>query len=101
MQRGRLVVMHGNDDGLVTGTAFPLLPLTSLGRAPTNTIHFEDSFISNVHAFITLRGGRWWLEDQGSSNGTQLNGHRVEQPVVVTTGDTISIGQVELRIELE
>lgn len=101
LKRGRLVVMRGNVDGLTPGTVFPLLPLTSLGRAPNNTVPCEDAFISNVHALITLRGGQWWLEDQGSSNGTQLNGQSIDQPVVVTTGDTIGIGKIELRLELE
>jgi hypothetical protein len=105
-RRGRLVVLPSATNGerpsaLPAGTTFPLLPLTSLGRGPTNTIPIEDAFASGEHALLTLRGGQWWLEDRGSSNGTLLNGYRIEEPVVISTGDVIGLGHVELKLELE
>lgn len=100
-QRGRLVVVNANGASYKPGTAFPLLPLTSLGRAPSNTIILNDSFASNEHAVVMLRGGQWWLEDLGSSNGTLLNGYRIQEPVVVSSGDIIVVGQIELKLELE
>ena len=78
-----------------------LVMSTSLGRSPTNTVALNDSFASGEHALIMLRGGQWWLEDRGSSNGTLLNGYRVEEPVVLSAGDIIVVGQVELKLELE
>jgi pSer/pThr/pTyr-binding forkhead associated (FHA) protein len=98
-QRGRLVVVRG--EGVRVGTAFTLLPLTSLGRAPTNTIVLNDTFCSQEHAWIMRRDGQWWLEDRGSSNGTRLNGERISEPVVLSSGDVIGIGRLELRFELE
>ncbi len=100
-RRGRLVVLRADGSNLEPGTAYPLLPLTSLGRSPANTIRLTDSYASSEHAIVTLRGGQWWLEDRHSSNGTLLNGYRVEEPVVISTGDVISVGQVDLKIELE
>jgi FHA domain len=100
-RRGRLLVIHADGTPLKPGTAFPLLPLTSLGRAPTNTVVLDDTFASNEHALVTLRGGQWWLEDRGSSNGTVLNGYRIQEPVVISAGDVIMIGRVELKLELE
>jgi hypothetical protein len=100
-RRGRLVVLSADSTVLKIGAAFPLMPLTSLGRAPTNTIPLNDTFASNEHALLTLRGGQWWLEDRGSSNGTRLNGYRIEESVVLSTGDVIGVGQVELKLELE
>jgi len=100
-RQGRLVVTRANNARYKQGTAFPLLPMTSIGRAPTNTIVLDDSFASVDHATLTLRGGKWWLEDRNSSNGTLLNGYRIEEPVVLSTGDLIVIGQVELKLELE
>ncbi len=100
-RRGRLVIMRADGTTMKPGTTFPLLPLTSLGRAPTNSICLSDTFASNEHALVTLRSGQWWLEDRGSSNGTRLNGYRIEEPVVVSTGDVIAVGQVELKLELE
>jgi hypothetical protein len=99
-QRGRLLVVASSMKGVAPGTAFPLLPLTSIGRAMTNAIVLDDSFVSSDHAVLTLRAGQWWLEDRGSSNGTLLNGDKVTEPIVISTGDVISIGQVALRIEV-
>jgi hypothetical protein len=97
--RGRLVVIRSPDGA--GGTSYPLLPLTSLGRSPTNTIVLIDTFCSQEHALVTWRGGQWWLEDRNSSNGTLLNGEPVTEPVVVSSGDVITVGRVELKVELE
>jgi hypothetical protein len=98
-QRGRLVVVRSPDGA--AGISYPLLPLTSLGRSPTNTIVLIDTFCSQEHALVTWRGGQWWLEDRNSSNGTLLNGEPVTEPVVVSSGDVITVGRVELKVELE
>ncbi len=100
-QRGRLIVIHSPDGAMDTATSFPLLPLTSLGRSPTKTIVLNDTFCSQEHALVTRRGGQWWLEDRNSSNGTRLNDEPVREPVVISTGDVIGIGQILLKVELE
>jgi len=104
-QRGRLVVVRAGGEGAggrsLVGMSFPLRPLTSLGRAPTNTIVLDDTFCSHQHARVLRRDGQWWLEDQNSSNGTRLNGEPISEPVVLSSGDVIGIGQLELRVELE
>ena len=61
----------------------------------------EDAFASSEHALLSLRSGRWWLEDLGSKNGTRLNGEPLNAPAIVATGDEIGIGGVRLRIELD
>ncbi len=99
---GRLVLLRTVDGmEVATGEVYPLLPLTSLGRAPTNTIRINDTFASSEHAMVAFRSGQWWLEDRKSRNGTMLNDMPVNQPVVITDGDLISIGQLKFRIELE
>lgn len=99
---GRLLrVQAAGDRYEPSGEAFPLLPLTSLGRAPSNSITVDDTFASNDHAVVALRNGRWWLEDRKSTNGTLLNGFPIDQAVIVTDGDVISIGQTHYRLELE
>jgi len=95
-KRGRLMMMNGDQP-----TVYPLLPLTTLGRAPTNTIVLEDGFASADHALITLRGGQWWLEDRSSANGTLLNGEALQGPTVVSSGDVIGIGVAELKLQLD
>jgi hypothetical protein len=99
--RGRLVVINVADGGLPEQAVFPVHPLTTIGRAPTNSVVLPDSFASNEHATLTLRGGRWWLQDRDSSNGTSLNGHPLKEPTVIVSGDIIGIGRVQLRLELD
>lgn len=99
---GYLVGLHELEGEYApTGDVYPLLPLTSMGRAPTNSIHLDDQFASSEHATVAMRNGVWWLEDRNSSNGTSLNGMNVNQPVIITDGDIISVGTMHFRIELE
>ena len=65
----------------------------SLGRATVNTIVLESAKISRRHALIHLQNiGEFWLIDFGSSNGTFLNKRRIHQPVRLSDGDQITIG---------
>lgn len=83
------------------GKKYPLLPLTSLGRAPTNTVIIEDDFASSEHALLAMRNGQWWLEDRQSRNGTTLNDIPVYKPMVITNGDIIGVGHLYFRLDLE
>lgn len=99
---GKLIGLREIDDSYVpTGEVFPLMSATSIGRAPVNTIRLDDQTASSEHCSVVLRDGVWWLEDQNSRNGTNLNQMPVTQPVIVTNGDIINIGTKHFRIELE
>lgn len=98
---GQLVVLRAEDSELAEGTVFALQPVTSIGRAPTNTITIPDSYASAQHALLTLKEGQWWLEDRDSRNGTLLNSARINEATVVSAGDIIGIGRTELKLELE
>src|ERR1041384_8320098 len=98
---GRLVVLETGLPGLGPGAEFPLLAITSLGRAPTNTATLPDDTTSLEHALIHLRDGQWWLEDLKSRNGTRLNDSPVGEPAPVMSGDVIDVGRVKLKFELE
>jgi pSer/pThr/pTyr-binding forkhead associated (FHA) protein len=97
--RGRLILIANGLPTPQVGDYFPLLPITSIGRAPTNTISIPDETASLEHALISLRAGRWWLEDLGSRNGTLLNGMVIAGPTVVSGGDLIGLGQVQFKLE--
>jgi hypothetical protein len=97
---GQLIVVDGGETGLAPGDAFPLQPLTTLGRDLASTIVLPDVFASSQHALLTLRDGQWWLEDLGSRNGTFVNNRRVAEPTTVQAGDLLGIGRVLLRLEV-
>ena len=99
---GQLVPLQIMDGAyIIMGEPHPLVPRTTIGRAPTNNIIVEDTFASNEHAFILLKDGQWWLEDQDSRNGTTLNEFPVEQPIIIADGDIIGVGRVRYRLELK
>ena len=99
-KHGHLRVIHTESTTLSANQMFELLPVTGIGRAATNTIMLDDDYASGEHALITQRGQQWWAQDLGSSNGTLLNNEPLNRPITVTSGDVITIGSTELRIEL-
>lgn len=99
---GQIITLQEIDGQyVVIGQTYPLRPITSLGRAPTNHIVIQDSFASGEHAQIILRNGQWWLEDRRSRNGTTLNELPITNPTVMTDSDIIGIGSRRFRLELE
>src|SRR5215207_8310398 len=60
-QYGFLRVIGSELDAPPLGTSFPLLPVTSIGRAPNNTIVLDQGYTSAEHALLTRRGRQWWL----------------------------------------
>jgi FHA domain-containing protein len=96
---GRLAVLESPEDEPPVGRAIALGPINSLGRNVNNTIYIEDDFVSANHAMLTFRGRSWFIEDQGSTNGTHVNGHRIDRPVALSFGDELTIGRVRMRLE--
>ena len=98
---GHLRVIASKESGLGVNTLFPLIPVTILLRALRYTIVIEDGYVSSQHAMIMRRGKQWWLEDLGSRNGTLLNDLLLTEPVVISAGDVIVLGDTRLKIEPE
>ncbi len=94
-----LFVQSSGDPALPVGTVFPLRSGDDLviGRGRSNTIVVPDPFASIEHASIYGREGQYWLADKGSKNGTFLNGIRIDKPTVLTDGDIIGIGSLNLQ----
>jgi hypothetical protein len=73
----------------------------TIGRSRQCDVVLSDPNVSRNHAEIRPRGGAWVLNDLGSTNGSLLNGRRIEGPEVVKPGDEIEIGTSTIRFELE
>lgn len=85
---------------LAGGAAVELRPVTSIGRAASNSVVIrDDDTCSLEHALISWRAGRWWLEDLNSRNGTLLNGNPVTASTALMNGDVVQIGQQQFRFE--
>ncbi len=74
-----------------------LLPRTpmSIGRDPSNDLVLPDAMVSRRHAVVELRGGQFYLRDCNSSNGSLVNGDKVNERSL-RDGDLVAIGTARL-----
>jgi hypothetical protein len=72
----------------------------TVGRGGQNDVALEnDEFASARHVRVEPRRDGVWVHDLGSTNGTFVNGIRVDRPRKLAQGDTIRVGETELRFE--
>ena len=74
-------------------------PLT-IGADAANAITLPDSYVSAFHARIYSRDGQWWLEDQGSTNGTFVEGLQINS-AVLRPGIEFRVGTTDFIVEEE
>jgi pSer/pThr/pTyr-binding forkhead associated (FHA) protein len=73
----------------------------TIGRSRQCDVMLDDPNISRTHAEIRPRGGSWVVTDLGSTNGSRLNGRRLEGSEVLKPGDEIELGTSQITFELE
>src|SRR5207237_9379930 len=88
-----LVVRSGG--GRAGETFTPQSERTTIGRSPDCPVFLDDVTVSRRHAVLVERDGRWFVEDQGSLNGTFVNRRRVES-AELSDGDELQIGKYRL-----
>lgn len=66
----------------------------TFGRKSSNTVALKDAKVSGVHCEVVLEGGRPVLRDLGSTNGTFLEGKRIDE-IVLDHGDRVVVGDNE------
>ena len=82
------------EEGPVPGREFELFPLeTIIGRDASADLTIQAPVVSRHHARIVRQQGQYFLEDLGSSNGTFLNGKRLEKYQALAHDDVINLGQ--------
>ena len=86
--------------GPAPGQTFEILQSSlTIGRDPANQIVIDGNGVSRRHAQVTLAGGGLIIEDLGSSNGTLVNGQRIQGQRQLMPGDRVQLGQnVELSL---
>ena len=71
----------------------------AIGRAPNCHVILEDKKSSRKHVVILKQDKQWLLKDLGSSNGTLVNGTRVDEHPL-TSGDEIRIGDTRFKFKI-
>jgi hypothetical protein len=88
-----LVVRSG---GGRAGESFrPSAERTRIGRSPECEIFLDDVTVSRNHAVLYERDGHFFVEDQGSLNGTFVNRRRIDSQAL-ENGDELQIGKYRL-----
>jgi hypothetical protein len=93
LQGPALIVRSGG--GRSGETFVPQADRTTIGRSPDCPIFLDDVTVSRRHAVLVEREGRWYIEDQGSLNGTFVNRRRVDS-AELSDGDELQIGKYRL-----
>ena len=80
--------------GPTPGKTYPLdADVVTIGREAGNTIIINDAEVSRKHASLSFQGGKYVIEDNGSTNGTFVNGSRIMGQHVMKQGEVISFGE--------
>ncbi len=78
----------------------PPRPLT-IGRLPTCDVVLTLPMVSSRHAILEPVGDGWQIRDLGSTNGTFVDGSRIDGPVRVSSGALIGLGSFRLRLDAD
>jgi pSer/pThr/pTyr-binding forkhead associated (FHA) protein len=85
----------------MTGRAYELhTDRTTIGRVEDNTFQIADPSVSSHHCEVHLRGSDIFIRDLNSTNGSFINGDKIEESVL-KPGEVLRLGQVELKLEAE
>ncbi|MGH2865333.1 MAG: FHA domain-containing protein [Solirubrobacteraceae bacterium] len=93
LEPGRYIEVQGPERALVialTGEAM------HIGRGLSADLRLDESSVSRRHAILVPRSSGARILDDRSSNGTFVNGRRVQQ-AVLRNGDVVTIGRVVMR----
>jgi uncharacterized RDD family membrane protein YckC len=72
-----------------------------IGRSRTSAVHIPETTVSRQHARVVVAAaGEVVLHDLGSSNGTYVNGEKVEQQRRLADGDRVMVGDAELTLRV-
>lgn len=75
------------------GSSYPIGNEVLLGRADSCAINLpDDTFASTLHARVYAAEGGVLVDDLGSTNGTHVNGGRIDRPTPLHPGDRLQVG---------
>jgi pSer/pThr/pTyr-binding forkhead associated (FHA) protein len=95
--RTALASLEVINEGPMKGKKFELFtPLTNVGRGAHNDVQIQNDSVSDSHAKILRKDGRWYVVDQGSTNGTYVGGRRVQGEQQLVGAPDVRFGDVKV-----
>jgi pSer/pThr/pTyr-binding forkhead associated (FHA) protein len=92
-----LVVLEGE----FAGQEIPIRPRFLIGRCRQSDLRPSSDLVSRLHAMILMDGDQAWIRDLGSTNGTWVNGSRLEGEVLLQHDDLVRIGPLSFRVLIQ
>lgn len=92
----RLIVSAGSEEGREITLSAGAIKIGRATSKDTWDVSLQDRAISRPHAQIERQEEGFVLTDLGSANGTQVNGHVIEEPTLLRDGDVIVLGETTL-----
>jgi FHA domain len=93
------VLIVTSSPSLASELTFTLEAGMTLGRSRSSGIPLADQFASHMHARVFPNGHFFFIEDLGSTNGTFVNGRRIEKQTQLKVHDEIRLGETVFRYE--
>jgi hypothetical protein len=93
-----LRVLTGKHQGAVI--PLPFSGVVRIGRTSGLDVTLVDDLVSRIHAHILISCGNVSIADQGSTNGTFVNGHKIGGCAVLRKGDRVLVGMSIMRLDV-
>lgn len=96
---GLEVVRMGQGNSILKiGSVIPISTKLTIGRKPDNQLVLNDQYVSGQHAKIFLKNNDYVIQDLKSTNGTILNGSKLEKMTYLSIDDEIIIGEYVFKV---
>ncbi|EHJ02292.1 MULTISPECIES: FHA domain-containing protein [unclassified Clostridium] len=95
---GLEIISSGESRDLKEGAIIPIRSDLTIGRKDNNSIVLGDQHVSGCHAKIIVRNDTLYLEDLNSTNGTYLNGNKLNGKAKLANKDEIKVGTAVFKI---
>ncbi len=69
-----------------------------LGRGSSADVQLDDEYASDRHAAFSVEGATVWVEDLDSTNGTTIDGTRIEGKVAIDIGSRVIVGRTPVVV---
>ncbi|MBE6043006.1 MAG: FHA domain-containing protein [Clostridium thermopalmarium] len=98
-QLGLEVIKVGdNKSNLKVGSVIPIHSKMTIGRREDNLLVLHDQYVSGHHAVIFIKNNEYFIKDLDSTNGTLLNGKRLDKVLTLKLDDEIIIGEYIFKV---